>query len=241
MAGYVRLSRDEVAAGGMLAVPDGDGPWPAVIVLTAISGLNDYIERVVDKLATDGYVAFAVDYYARTPAPELATPEQIMAAVATLSDNQVVDDVRAAYQWLAGRSEVQPRIAALGFCIGGSYAILSAAQVDGLACSVGFYGILTYPDVSPNKPTSPIEAAAKLRCPLLAHYGEDDHLVPVADARRLREVTAGTQAEIYVYPGAGHAFHEDFRPAVYRPAAAHDAWQRTSRYLQYYLQSGYAA
>ncbi len=239
MAIYQRMRADADSPGGVLAVPDGDGPWPAVIVLTAISGINDYVERVVDGLASDGYIAFAVDYYARSAVPELKSLEQVMAAVDALSDPQVIDDVRGVYDWLSARSDVTARIGTVGFCIGGSYAVLAAALVDGLACSVGFYGILNQPVLSPSKPISALDAAAKLQCPLLAHYGEDDHLVPVADARRLQEATAGKPAEVYIYPGAGHAFHEDFRPQVYRPAAANEAWRRTMHYLRYYLTSAY--
>jgi carboxymethylenebutenolidase len=124
----------------------------------------------------------------------------------------------------------------LGFCIGGSYALLAAAELAGLSCAVTFYGMLRYPELTSNKPVSPLDAAAEIACPVLGHFGEADHLVPVADARELGERLAGRPAEVYTYPGAGHAFHEDFRAQVYRPVAAATAWSRSREYLSWYLR-----
>lgn len=71
-----------------------------------------------------------------------------------------------------------------------------------------------------------------MKVPFLGHWGEHDHLVPRADVAELREVMADRPAEIYRYPGAGHAFHESFRPEVYRPIAATESWARTKTFLR---------
>ncbi|MEO3886677.1 alpha/beta fold hydrolase [Nonomuraea sp. B5E05] len=210
---------------------------PTVILTTAIAGVNDYVIRQAARLTGKGYTCVVLDYYARQggQAPDLSSPEKIMKAVAELSDPQVLDDLEAALDWAKDRSGGGP-VGALGFCIGGAYALLAAAQLPGLSCAITFYGTLRYPTPHPGKPLSPLDAADKATCPVLGHFGEADHLIPLDDARELAERLKGKPAEIYTYPGAGHAFHEDFRPEIYRPVAATTAWARTQEYLSCYLR-----
>ncbi|SPL88212.1 Dienelactone hydrolase family [[Actinomadura] parvosata subsp. kistnae] len=226
----------ERGAGGFL-VSDGSGGGerPALVLTTAIAGVNDYILRQADRLAADGYACLVLDYYARQggQAPDLSGMDKVMRAVASLSDPQVLADMSDAVAWLKDRW--YGGVGALGFCIGGTYALLAASQIPDLSCAITFYGMLRYTELTENKPVSPLETLDKAACPVLGHFGEADHLVPPADAAELAERLRGKPAEIYTYPGAGHAFHEDFRPEVYRPVAATTAWARTGAYLSYYL------
>lgn len=223
--------------GGPIAVPDGPGPHPAVVVVPAIAGINDYIEKVCNRLAVQGYVAVGLDYYLDREVPDLSDMPKVLAAVASLADDEVVASIQTAVTGLRGRPDVDAdRVGMVGFCIGGTYSVLAASRVDGLACSVGFYGLLRYRELTDNKPVSPLDTLDDLRAPLLMHYGDDDHLVPTDDVIALQKQTSGTQVEVYRYPGAGHAFHEDFRD-VYRPVAAQTAWLRTTIHLDWYLRS----
>lgn len=237
VASMVRYGQDENSARGLLSEPSGTAPRPSVVLTTAIAGGNAYVGQVLDRLAAAGYTAASIDYYARGgQPPDLSNASEVMSAVENLNDTDVLADVAATASWLRARPQSNGNAAILGFCIGGSYALLAASQIDGLACAVAFYGMLRFPWQGPRKPVSPIDAATKgVRCPFLGHFGEVDHLVPVEQARELGVVLAGHPAEIYIYPGAGHAFHEDFRPQVYRPVAAEAAWRRTLTYLGHYL------
>jgi dienelactone hydrolase len=239
MPDSVRFGGDGTGPGGWLTRTPGLGPQPAVVLVPAIAGVNDYVRRQSARLAADGYHVLALDYYARQDGrvPDLSSPPKIMEAVAALSDPQVLDDITAAAGWLREQEFVRAdRVACVGFCIGGTYALMAASRVPGLACCVSFYGMLRYQQLSENKPVSPLDTAEKIACPLLGHFGEADALVPATDARELSERVKGKPAEIHLYPGAGHAFHEDFRPQVYRPVAAATAWERTGHYLRYYLR-----
>jgi len=228
------------AGGGQLVRRRRGGAGPAVVLLTAIAGINPYFERIANSLADHGATTLTVDYFARTgERPDLSGPEQIMAAVAALSDSQAIADVQSAVDRLRGLDAVDgDRIAVLGFCIGGTYALMSTSRVEGLKTAVAFYGVLRYGQLSDNKPVSPLEAVDAERVPLLAHYGDEDHLVPRQDVDELRVRTRGQAAEVYLYPGAGHAFHEDFRPPLYRPVAAKLAWERTLAHLDWHLGEG---
>lgn len=232
----VRFGNTADSRGGFIAQPDGDGPHPAVVVLPAIAGVTPYIERVCERLAKQGFVSLALDYFRGNGAPDLSAPPKIMAAVAALPDRQVMADLQTAVVGLSELNSVDAeRVGVVGFCIGGSYAVMAAAETDGIACSAGFYGLLRYANTTDEKPVAPLDTTAGLRHPLLGHFGDDDHLVPVEDVIELQARTKGQAAEVYRYPGAGHAFHEDFRD-VYRPVAAQTAWLRTTVFLNWYLK-----
>jgi carboxymethylenebutenolidase len=214
---------------------EGQDRAPAVIVLPAIAGLNRYMAGVCDRLGQEGFTSVLVDYHARTGVPDLSDRAKIMAAVASLSDRDILADIEANIAFLQARPDVDSkRVAVLGFCIGGSYAILAASQFNQFRCAISFYGTINYSETSDLKPRSPYDAAQKLACPLLGHYGDDDALIPPQHVEALKKRLMHRPAEIYTYPGAGHAFHEDFRPDVYRPIAAKEAWARSVEYLKWY-------
>ena len=226
-------------AAGYLAEPQDASNGAAVVLTGAIAGINDYLIEVAEQLAADGYPTLVLDYYARNEGrpPDLSSPEKIMSAVRSLDDAQILADMSAATAWLRSNEVGARRVASVGFCIGGTYSLLAAAaEIEGLSCAVAFYGMLRYPATWATKPESPLDAAPRSTIPVLAHYGDADHLVPAEDAHELAARLNSKPAEVYVYPGAGHAFHENSRPDVYRPVAAQDAWARTVIYLDWYLR-----
>lgn len=222
------------------AAPESVGRSPAVVLLPAIAGINDYIRAAAARLADAGYFALALDYYAREgAAPDLSTPERIGAAVAALPDLRVLEDVKAAAAWLRAEPRVDAaRIGALGFCIGGMYAFLAACDIEGLACAVDYYGAVRYAATSPNKPVSPLDRVPALRAPLLAHFGTFDRLISREDIDAFERALQQHQKpyELYLYRGAPHAFDEAFRPAVFRPVAAKLAWERSLTFLDWHLR-----
>lgn len=234
----VSFEREGQPLAGLLARPGGADTAPLVLVMPAIAGINDYIERVAYSLAVAGFVCFALDYYVREGgAPNLSTRAEIMAAVAALPDPRVRADLRLATAHLREQEYVRKDpVGALGFCIGGSYALFAALDDPELGCAIDFYGQLRYRRRTHEKPCSPLEVIGESAVPVLAHYGDRDHLVPLQDVEALRLLLAERPAEVLVYPGAGHAFHEDFRSPVYRPVAATEAWRRSLLYLNWYLR-----
>lgn len=237
MASQIRFQTG-APAGGAFTPAKGGKKAPAVLILPAVAGLNAYTSQVADRLAALGYASLVLDYYTGPGGkPDLSDRPRIMAAAAALSDSRILAEMGAGIDYLRAHPSVDPdRLAVLGFCIGGSLAILAASHFNMLKCAISFYGTLKYAAITENKPVSPIDAAANLKCPLLGHYGESDQLIPLDHVRETRELLHNRPAEIYTYPGAGHAFHEDFRPEVYRPVAANEAWRRSLEYLEWYCQ-----
>ncbi|HEX2051436.1 MAG TPA: dienelactone hydrolase family protein [Actinomycetota bacterium] len=237
MGEFVDFDAPSGSTCGYLARPEGRGPHPAVALAPAIAGVNDYVKNVATALADAGYACLAIDYHARSDGPpDLGDVQKVMAAVAAVDDGVALSDLQAARDHLATQDFVDAeRVGVVGFCMGGSYALMAAARVEGIRAAVGFYGLLRYRQKSATKPLSPLDVVDDVRVPYLGHYGETDHLIPLDDVEELRARLLGRPAEVYTYPGAGHAFHESFRPDVYRPVAASAAWERTMTFLGWYL------
>jgi len=213
---------------------------PAVLLLPAIAGVNDYVRATAARLVSAGYAVLTLDYYAREGvAADVSTPAAISAAVAALPDPRVLSDARAAVAALRERAEVDSeRIAAFGFCIGGMYAYLAACEIEGLSCAVDYYGAITYGSTSENKPVSPLDRAAELKAPLLGHFGTWDRLISTSDIDAFEAAlqAASKPYELFRYAGAPHAFDEDHRPAVYRSVASRLAWERSLTFLDWHLR-----
>jgi carboxymethylenebutenolidase len=161
--------------------------------------------------------------------------EAVFRWIEALPDERVLGDISAAARYLAGREDVRhDRVAVLGFCLGGQYAVMAACRTEGLAACVSFYGMLRYTRRLPNKPASPLDMAKDLKCPMLGLYGEEDALIPGDDVAELGRILASADKsfELISFAGAGHAFLNDERPEAYRPQAAAEAWQRATRFLR---------
>lgn len=241
-AGPSNLQRVELTEGvfGHLALPSEAGPASAVVVMPAIAGINDYVLGVARELSQSGHIALVVDTFSREGrAPDVSDPARIAAAVAAMPDPRAAGDALAAARYLQTHSRVAAdAIGILGFCIGGTHALLAACDASPFRAAVNFYGLMHYAETSANKPASPIDRVPTLGCPLLNHNGDADRLISRSDilAFGAELDRAGKLHESFIYSGAPHAFHEHHRPQVYRPVAAYEAWQRTLRFLGWYLR-----
>jgi carboxymethylenebutenolidase len=225
---------------GFLALPER-GACPGIALIHDVWGLSAHARDIAQRLAGEGFAALALDLYRRLDAVAIEDPGAWMRA---LSDPQVLGDVQAAVEFLAKQPITQGKgIGAIGFCMGGMYALMAAARCSGLRASVAFYGLLSHQHgilhsdagLDPErKPDEPLALASELRCPLLAFYGDRDEFVPLADIELLRQRLARSAqpAEVIVYPGAGHAFMNDTRPAAFRPEIAASAWSRMLAFLR---------
>ena len=226
---------------GHLATP-ATPTQSGVVVVSDVWGLSDVYRSVAQRLADAGHAALALDIYRRTPGLSIT---DVGAFMRDLDDREVMADVQAAVDELHSRGA--ERVAVIGFCMGGMYALIAGAQVQRVAAVAPFYGILSYEhglldtklgmDRS-KKPMSPLQAAASLRCPLLGFFGAQDQFVPLSDVDALRtQLAASSQpAEVRVYEGAGHAFMNETRPQMYRPEAAAAAWAELLAFLDRHLR-----
>jgi carboxymethylenebutenolidase len=200
--------------GGHLALPDTPGPHPGVVVIHEAYGLNDNIKDITGRFAGQGYAALAVDLFAgRNKAVCMA---RYMTGMLAGSVNRFgIADLKSALTHLAGLPEVDPnRIGAIGFCMGGGFAIAWACTDDRLKAIAPFYG------ANPR----PLDAVQRA-CPVVGSYPEKDFTAGAGRALDQALNRHGIAHDIKIYPGAGHSFFND-RGRAYDKVAATDSWTR---------------
>ena len=219
------------AMGGYLARPEGRDQKPGVIVWMEIFGINSHIRDVVERVAAEGYVALAPDFFHRTgPGVEYGYDDAGMAGgmklLMKLDADEMISDARAALKYLRGRPDAAGKVGAMGFCIGGHMTYLTACETDVDAAASFYGGGIAAAKGMGGKPST-VGRSAKISGRLLCLFGEKAALIPPAqvDAIRAALSRAGTDHEVVVYPGADHGFFCDQR-ATYQKEAAEDAWKR---------------
>jgi len=218
--------------GGYLARPEDGPPRPAVLVFMEIFGVNAHIRDVTERVAREGYVALAPDYFHRTgPGVEYGYDPEGMAAgiklLSALKSDEMIADARAAIAFLRARPDVRgDRIGAMGFCIGGHMTYLVACETD-LRAAASFYGGGIAAPKGPGGAESTVSRTPKLRGKLLALFGGKDAMIPSQQVDAVRDalVKAGTRYEVVVYADADHGFFCDQRATFHKPSAE-DGWRR---------------
>jgi len=211
---------------GYLALPEGGGKHPAVLVIHEWWGPNDWVKEQAQKYAAQGYVALAVDLYRGKSA---STPDEAHVLMRGLPDDQGLRDLEAAFAYLASRADVDAsKIGAIGWCMGGGWSIKLAVDQPKLAACVVNYGPL---------PTDPANIA-KIKAPVLGNFGAEDKGITPESVHAFETAMKadGKSVDMKVYTGAGHAFENPNNKDGYRAEATADASQRISVFFQKYLK-----
>lgn len=212
----VEFKTNGETARGYLARPDGDGPFPGVIVVQEWWGLDDHIKDVARRFAAEGFAAFAPDLYHGKITKE---PDEAGKLMMALDMPKASKELAAAAEHLSQQPFIDGRgIGATGFCMGGGLALTLACDSPHIKAAAPFYGM--NPD--------PIDKVANLKGPVRLFYAEHDDWVnpQVRDAAEAALKKHEKDYEIHVYPGTGHAFFNDTRPDAYNKDAATDAWEK---------------
>lgn len=219
----LRYFEDDTATVGYLSVPEGRGPFPAVILVHEWNGLADRVRQMADAMAVEGYVALAVDLFrGRTG----ASREENMALVREVQGDQerMIANMNAALSYLKGRDDVTGRVATMGWCFGGGVALTYALDGENHEGTAIFYGQLV---------DAP-ERLARIDHRVYGTFAELDDGIPPDAVRRFEEALreAGVPNDVHIYDGVDHGFwlRVDEDPGV-RRAPALDAWTRLKAYL----------
>jgi carboxymethylenebutenolidase len=212
---------------GVLYAPDGKGPFPGIVVIHEWWGLNDWVKEQASKLADQGYVALAVDLYRGKVA---TTPDEAHEIMRGVPEDRAQRDLHAAVEFLKAQTNVnKDRMGAIGWCMGGGYALDVALLEPSLRADVINYGHLA---------TDPA-SIEKIHAAVLGIFGGQDKGISVDDVKKFEQALKqqGNKVEIVVYPDAGHAFENPNNKTGYRPEDAADAWKRTVNFLASTLKS----
>jgi carboxymethylenebutenolidase len=213
------IDRSELKGGGYIAAPDGSGPHPGVVVIHEAYGLNDQIKDVTHRFAEAGYVALAVDLF--SDRNRTVCMARYMGGMLLGSVNRYgIDDLKAALTYLAKDRTVNAgRLGAIGFCMGGGFAIAWACTDSRLKAIAPFYA------ANPR----PLEAVNRI-CPVVGSYPEKDFTASAGRALDAALDEHKIAHDIKVYPGAKHSFFNS-RGAAYDKAAAEDSWTRVLKFF----------
>ncbi|MDB5743080.1 MAG: Carboxymethylenebutenolidase [Polaromonas sp.] len=214
---------DGFTVSAYVAQPEGK-PRGGVVVLQEIFGVNSHIRSVADRFAAEGYLAVAPATFDRVKTGvELGYAEsdmkagfELKTAVDALPGAGVLQDIQAAIDHAAQVSGA--KVGIIGFCWGGLLTWKAACLLNGLSAAVPYYG---------GGITAEGEIARQPRCPVMAHFGDQDHWIPMEGIEAFGK--AHPDVQVHVYP-ANHGFNCDQR-AAYNEAAAQLARERTLAFL----------
>ena len=222
--------------GGYLARPEGDGPWPGVVLIHEIFGVDDVMRRQAQRLAHAGYLTLAVDLYSDGGARRC-----LVSTMRSLYSGRgrAYVDIASARQWLLDSPLTSARVGVIGFCMGGGFVLASAGE--GFEAGAVNYGQLP----------KDYETVLANACPMVASFGGRDRSLRNV-ANRLEEAlaAAGVAHDVKEYANAGHSFMNDapvgprpLRPLLKvagmgpRPEEAADAWRRIEEFFARHLAS----
>jgi carboxymethylenebutenolidase len=199
------------------------GKVGAVVVVHENRGLNPYIEDVARRVAKAGFIALAPDGLTSMGGYP-GNDDKGRELQEKVDPTKLMNDFFAAIEWLMQHDASTGKVGITGFCYGGGVANAAAVAYPELAAAVPFYG--RQPDA---------KDVARIKAPLLLHYGELDTRINEGWPAYEKALKAdGKTYEAFIYPGCNHGFHNDSTPR-YDKAAAELAWNRSIAWFKRYL------
>jgi carboxymethylenebutenolidase len=214
---------------GYLCLPPS-GKGPGLVVEQEIFGINENVRLVCENYAREGFVTLAPDLFWRLqPGVDLGYSEadwqRAFDFMKRFDIDQGLQDIAATIKHLRGLPECTGKVGAIGYCLGGKLAFLTAARTDA-DCAVSYYGV----GLDQN-----LNEKDKIRKPLMLHIAEKDRFVPPDVQAKVKAALSGMPSvEIYSYPGVDHAFAR-INGDNYDKQAADLANSRTLAFLKKHL------
>src|SRR5919109_1612203 len=199
-----------------------------VVIVSTISGVDTDMTYYADALAAEGFVASAPDMFWRdTDAGPLPWNDEGRKRAFARNDRYDLElgmrDLAAVIAHLKEHPHCNGKVAVMGFCFGGPFALLAAARY-GINAGISFHG---------SHVENHLSEVNQVRCPLSFHYGDRDEVAPMTAIKSIREAFGRlADAKFYVYPGAGHGFMPRTRGRAYMESVARPAWARTLEVLR---------
>lgn len=215
-------TRSGASAACELALPEGEGPHPVLIVFHEWWGVNDDIRSLCARFAAEGIAAVAIDLYDGKSTTEAMAAMQLVdelkTAVAMEKTAALVEQLRSDARF--------GKIGVTGFCLGGGMSIAAVSTVPGVSAAVPFYGL-------PREEFAQLDQA---KVPMLGHYAKEDPFIKAERVLQVQERARknGLEFEVHFYD-AQHAFMRKSDPKVYDEVAATLAWSRTLAFLRRHL------
>jgi carboxymethylenebutenolidase len=231
---WEKVPVDNHPMGIYVARPEGEGPFPAIVVIQNKDGVKEFTQEMTRRVAEAGYVGVAPQLYHREGEP--TTAEETENLKQFRRDTHVLSDINATINYLRGCGNVDTsRLGIVGFCMGGRVAFLMAAASKSFKAAVDFYGGGVYSKWGADRPT-PAQLAQDISCPIQGHFGELDTNPPPDEMRtmdaELRRL--GKEHEFYFYPDSPHGFNRSGWKG-YKPDHDRTSWSRSLEFFARHL------
>ena len=203
---------------------------PTVIILHDIWGANKFYRDMGQRLAEAGFAAILPDLFVRQGPLGQNSPQAAFARAGQHSFAVALEDIRAIVDKLSsqGRS-----VGVIGFCMGGTLALLADARIPQLKAVVVYYGFPVNSHPTSNRPFNPIDEVSQLHTPILGFFGQEDSGVGPDNVRAYEAAArqAGKPIDVTIYPGVGHGF---LTFSSEGPAAqpSQQSWARAMQFLK---------
>ncbi len=195
---------------GFLAEPEGNGPFPAIVVIQEWWGLTDWIKDNAKRLAAQGYVTLAPDLYRGKVAEDMQTASVLRKG---MPNDRALRDLKGAVDTLVAKGNVnKERIGSIGWCMGGQYSLQLALHDNRIkACTMCYGAVVTDPDM-----LKPLNAT------VLGIFGKQDRGIPPEQVEKFEAAlkNAGKNIEAIKEFDAGHGFMRRTTPAAKTPSTA---------------------
>lgn len=203
-------------------LPQGKGPFPAVIVIHEEWGLNEWMRSNTDALADKGFAALAIDLYRGKTAKNINQANEMVSGLKT---DAVIKDIQAAFSFLQDNPKInKDRIGVIGWSSGGGNAIQAAIRLNNLKAAVINYG---------NLPTD-LKLVRKINCPVLGIFGETDRGIPMVDVQNFEQALTDAKKEnkIIIYRNVDHGFMNPDNKQKYTADISERAWREIIAFLE---------
>ena len=224
--------------------PAAGADFPGIIVIQEAFGVTRHIEKVCDRFAEAGYVAFSPALFHREhPNPKLGYGDEDAPArnryMGALRDEELIEDINQVIKYTQSDQFFRThnrKIGIVGYCVGGRITYLAATSCPGLSAASVYYGgrILQPFGDGP----APIDLSNQIKIPVMGNFGQEDANPSLEDVGKIEAKLkeAGVTYDFKTYPGAGHGFNCDERGS-YHEASANDALARTLGWFDKYLKN----
>jgi carboxymethylenebutenolidase len=219
---------DNTAMNAYVSMPDGNGPYAAIMVFQEAFGVNKHIRDIADRLATEGYLAIAPELFHRTAEPGFEGGYDdfsvLMPHFSAISTETLEADVKAVYEWLQQQENVQKdKTGCIGFCLGGRVAFIANTCLP-IQAAVSYYGGGLH---------TVVDRADKMSAPQVFFWGgKDKHILPEhVQTVNNALAQAGKDYINVTISYADHAFNNNDRAAYHAQASA-EAWGMTMAFLK---------
>ena len=214
--------------------PEGDGPWPAVIIYMDALGMRPAMVEVAERLAANGYLALLPDLFYRSIPYHIPTPSEVFASgdfmgiigplMAATGPDKAAEDTRYFLDYFDTRSDVKgTKVGTVGFCMGGGMAIAAAGTwPDRVGAAASYHG----GRLAVDEPNSPHLLAPKIKAEVYVAGADNDQSYPPEMHEALKKAfdAAGVHYRAEIYEGAMHGWMKPDFP-IYNEEAAERGWR----------------